>query len=99
MTELYAHLLHGVAAVLGVLGFQGPGMILATLGAAALIGVLTASLVALVRATGAVSPRLIAVGDRSRRHAILLGHLPDASHPDARGHIRSRAPGLAASAA
>jgi len=99
VTEAYAELMHGIAVVLGVLGFQGPGMILATLGAAALLGAVAAAVVALAHATGAASPRLIAVGHRSRRHAILLGHLPDASHPDARGHIRSRAPGFAASAA
>ncbi|QEO09653.1 DUF6412 domain-containing protein [Protaetiibacter larvae] len=99
MTELSAQLLHGVAVMLGVLGVQGPGVVLATLGAAALVGALAAVLVALVRASAAAAERLIAVGDRDRRHAILLGRLPDASHPDARGHIRSRAPGLAASAA
>ena len=97
--EVYEQLLHGVAAVLGVLGLQGPGVLLATLGAAALVGALAAVVAALVRATLASAPQHLAVGLRARRHAILLGHLPDASHPDAPGHIRSRAPGHAATAA
>lgn len=99
MTEAHAQLMHGIAVVLGVLGLQGPGTMLATLGALALVGALGAAIVALVRATLAGSPRHMAVGLRARRHAVLLGHLPDASHPDARGHVRSRAPGRPLAAA
>lgn len=93
MTEAYAQLMHGIAVLLGVLGLQGPGVILATLGALALVGALGTAIVALVRAMLAAAPRHMTVGLRARRHAVLLGHLPDASHPDARGHVRSRAPG------
>lgn len=93
MTEFLAELLHGVAVVLGVLGVGAPGSMLASLGALALVGALGAAIVALVRATLAATPRHLAVGLRARGHAVLLGHLPDASHPDARGHVRSRAPG------
>lgn len=99
MTEVYAELLHGIAVVLGVFGLHGPGTMLATLGALALVGALGAAIVALVRATVATAPRHMAVGLRSRRHAVLLGHLPDASHPDARGHVRPRAPGRLSPAA
>lgn len=99
MTEAYAQLMHGIAVVLGVLGLQGPGALLATLGALALVGALGAAIVALVRATLAAAPRHMTVGLRARRHAVLLGHLPDASHPDARGHVRSRAPGRPLTAA
>jgi hypothetical protein len=93
VTEIFARLLHGIAVLLGVLGIQGPGATLATLGAIALVGALAAAIAALVRATLASAPRHMTVGLRARRHAVLLGHLPDASHPDARGHVRSRAPG------
>ncbi len=93
MTEPFAQLLHGLAVALGVLGIQAPGSVLATLGAIALVGALAAAILALVRATLASAPRHMTVGLRARRHAVLLGHLPDASHPDARGHVRSRAPG------
>lgn len=93
MTELYAELLHGFAVVLGVLDGGGSGTMLATLGAFALVGALATAIAVLLRATLAAAPRHIAVGLRARRHAVLLGHLPDASHPDARGHVRSRAPG------
>ncbi|PZQ88150.1 MAG: hypothetical protein DI534_11795 [Leifsonia xyli] len=89
MTEFLAPLMHGLAVVLGVLGVQGPGALLATLGALALAGMI----VALVRASLARTPRHLTVGLRARRHAVLLRYLPDASHPDARGHVRSRAPG------
>lgn len=99
MLEAYETLLHGVAVVLGVLGLQGPGVTLATLGALALGGTLAAAIAALVRATLAGSPRQMTVGLRARRHAVLLGHLPDASHPDAPGHVRSRAPGRRLAAA
>ncbi|AYF97066.1 DUF6412 domain-containing protein [Protaetiibacter intestinalis] len=99
MHEAYEQLMQGVALVLGVLGLHGPGVDLATLGAAALVGALAVAIAVLVRATLAAAPRHMTVGLRARRHAILLGHLPDASHPDARGHVRSRAPGRAAQAA
>ncbi|WP_166869499.1 DUF6412 domain-containing protein [Salinibacterium sp. ZJ70] len=99
MPAFLVALLHGIVVVLGMLGVHEPGAMLAALGAAALTAALAAALVAVVRATSAARPRLTAVGARSRRHAVLLGHLPDFSHPDARGHIRSRAPGLALSAA
>ncbi len=93
MTEFLAQLLHGLAVALGALGPGGTGSVLTTLGALALVGALAAAIAALVRATLASAPRHMAVGLRARRHAVLLGHLPDASHPDARGHVRSRAPG------
>jgi len=99
VTEFLAQLMHGIAVTLGALGIQGPGTALATIGALALVGALAAAMAALVRATLASAPRHMTVGLRARRHAVLLGHLPDASHPDAPGHVRSRAPGLAASAA
>jgi len=99
MTEVYAQLVHGIAVVLGMLGLHGPGTVLATVGALTLIGALTVAIVALVRATLAATPRHMTVGLRARRHAVLLGHLPDASHPDARGHVRSRAPGRLLAAA
>ncbi|MCS0499035.1 DUF6412 domain-containing protein [Protaetiibacter mangrovi] len=99
MTGFLAPLLHGIAMLAGYVGITEPGETLATLGALALVGALAAVVVALVRATLAASPRHLAVGLRARRHAVLLGRLPDASHPDARGHVRSRAPGLSASAA
>lgn len=89
----FAPLLHGIAVVLGVLGVQGPGELLASLGAVAITAALAAALVAVVHAVLAARPRHTAVGLRARRHAILLGHLPDESHPDAPGHVRSRAPG------
>ncbi|TXK19629.1 hypothetical protein [Homoserinibacter sp. GY 40078] len=94
MTESYAALLHAVGVVLATLGFEGPAVLLVTLGATALVGAMGAALVALVRLVLAARPRILAVGSRDRRHAVQLGHLPDAAHPDARGHIRSRAPGL-----
>jgi hypothetical protein len=93
VTEFLAQLMHGIAVLLGAVGIQGPGATLATLGALALAGTLVAAIAALVRATLAGAPRHMTVGLRARRHAVLLGHLPDASHPDARGHVRSRAPG------
>jgi len=99
VTGLLTQLLHGVAVLLGVLGIQGPGALLATLGALALAGAVAAAIVALVRATLAHTPRHMTVGLRARRHAVLLGHLPDASHPDAPGHVRSRAPGRSIAAA
>ncbi|MFT4029698.1 MAG: DUF6412 domain-containing protein [Protaetiibacter sp.] len=99
MTEFLAPFMHGIAVLLGVVGIQGPGATLATLGAMALVGALGTAIVELVRAMIAGVPRHMAVGLRARRHAVLLGLLPDASHPDARGHVRSRAPGLAISAA
>ena len=99
MSAYLTPLLHGVAVVLGVLGVQGPGAVLATLGAAALMATLAALLVAVVRSALAARPRHTAVGARARRHAILLGRLPDMSHPDAAGHVRSRAPGRVAPAA
>lgn len=99
MSDAYEQLMHGITVLLGVLGLQGPGVTLATLGALALVGVLGAAIVALVRATLAAAPRHMTVGLRARRHAVLLGHLPDASHPDARGHVRSRAPGRLLAAA
>lgn len=99
MTDAYAQLLHGIAVLLGVFGLEGPGVVLATLGAVALVGALGLVSVALSRVVGVAGPRQLRVGARSRRHAVLLGHLPDASHPDARGHIRSRAPGQAVPAA
>ena len=99
MPAFLVALVHGIAVVLGLLGVQEPGAMLASLGAAALTAALAAVLVAVVRATLAARPRITAVGARSRRHAVRLGHLPDFSHPDARGHVRSRAPGLASSAA
>ncbi len=99
MTELFAELLHGIAVVFGMLEPQSAGSMLATLGALALVGALSAAIIALVRASLAATPRHLAVGVRARRHAVLLGHLPDASHPDAPGHVRSRAPGRLAPAA
>lgn len=93
MTEVFAQLFHGIAVTLGALGIQGPGAALATVGALALVGALAAAIAALVRASLSGAPRHMTVGLRARRHAVLLGHLPDASHPDARGHVRSRAPG------
>jgi len=39
-------------------------------------------------------PRSRTIGGRARSHAILLSVLPVSSHPDAAGHVRSRAPGL-----
>lgn len=86
-------IVHGIAVVLGMLGVQSPDQALAALGAATLVGALASVLAAAVRAVLARRPRLTAVGARARRHAILLGHLPDESHPDAPGHVRSRAPG------
>lgn len=99
MTEFFAEVVHGVAVALGVLGLDGPSTMLASLGALALVGALGAAIVCIVRATLAATPRHLAVGLRARGHAVLLEHLPNASHPDARGHVRSRAPGRSLPAA
>ena len=89
MIEQFVGMLRAVGAYLGVVADAA----LPTVGALALVAVLAALLVLVARSGGVKAERMIAVGARSRRHAIQLAVLPDASHPDARGHVRSRAPG------
>ena len=65
----------------------------AMLAALALVAVLAAALAVVIRSGGIPVPRMSAVGRRTSRDAVLLSVLPASSHPDAAGHVRSRAPG------
>ena len=89
MIELFVEWMRAVGVYVG--GFADA--MLPSLGALVVVTVVATLLVLVARTVGVIADRLTAVGSRSRRHAILLAFLPDASHPDARGHVRSRAPG------
>ena len=89
MVEQFAVMFRAMGAYLGVLA----DAMLPTLGALVVVTVVATLLVLVARTVGVVGERSIAIGARSRQHAVLLAILPDASHPDARGHVRSRAPG------
>ncbi len=89
MFEQIAVIVHAVGAYLGVFA----DAMIPSLGALVVVTVVATVLVLVARTVGVVAERLTAVGARSRKHAVLLTLLPDASHPDARGHVRSRAPG------
>ena len=87
--EQFAVWVRAVGAYFGVLADAA----LPQVGALVLVTMLAALLVLVARSIVVRSERMIAVGARARRHAVQLAVLPDASHPDARGHVRSRAPG------
>jgi Family of unknown function (DUF6412) len=87
--ELFVEWMRAVGAYVGVTLEAA----LPSIGAIVLVTMLAAVLVLVARSAAVLGDRMIAVGARARRHAILLALLPDASHPDARGHVRSRAPG------
>ena len=89
MIGLFAEWMRAVGAYIGV-AFDAA---LPSIGAIVLVTVLAAVLVLVARSAVVLGAQMIAVGTRARRHAIQLVFLPDASHPDARGHVRSRAPG------
>jgi hypothetical protein len=89
VVEQFAVMVRAMGAYVGVLA----DAMLPSIGALVVVTVVATLLVLVARTVGVVAERRTAVGARSRRHAILLDVLPDASHPDARGHVRSRAPG------
>jgi hypothetical protein len=68
--------------------------VLPTLGMLAIL-LITVAIIAVVATALIAVPRSSAVGGRARGHAVLLSALPSSSHPDAAGHARSRAPGIA----
>ena len=89
MFEPIAVMIRAVSAYLGVLA----DAMVPSVGALVVVTLVATVLVLVARTVGVVAERVGAVGARSRRHVIMLAFLPDASHPDARGHVRSRAPG------
>lgn len=82
-----------IALVSGSLAPQLADVAAPSLPLLALVAVLAVAIVAAVQ-LGVAAPRHTAVGGRARTHAVLLAMLPAASHPDAAGHARPRAPGL-----
>lgn len=69
-------------------------LLAAALPAVGLLAIAALAVAVWVVAQSVVSvPRFRGVGGRSSGHAVLLAVLPPASHPDAAGHVRSRAPG------
>jgi hypothetical protein len=91
--EQFAVILRALGAYLGVHAVAAADAVLPSLGALVVVTVVATLLLLIARRVGVVAERRTAVGARSRQHAVLLALLPDASHPDARGHVRSRAPG------
>jgi hypothetical protein len=91
--EQFAVIVRSVGAFLGLHAGAVADAMLPSLGALVVVTVVATVLVLVARTVGVVAERLTAVGARSRKHTVLLSLLPDASHPDARGHVRSRAPG------
>lgn len=103
LTALATQVRPALALLLGVLA--------ATVGLSAAAGIVdgTASLAiiaatALLVITAAVlatvaPPRTLTVGARSRAHREALSSIPEPTHPDTAGRVRSRAPGKAAQAA
>ena len=93
MFEQLAVIVRTIGAYLGLHVGAVADAMLPSLGALVAVAVVAALLLLVARSVGVVAARRTAVGARSRQHAVLLAVLPDASHPDARGHVRSRAPG------
>jgi hypothetical protein len=91
--EQFAVIVRAVGAYLDLPAGAVADAMLPSLGALVVVSVVATVLVLVARTVGVIAERLTAVGARSRKHAVLLAVLPDASHPNARGHVRSRAPG------
>lgn len=70
-------------------------LLLAALPAVGLLAMVALAVGVWVAAYAVVPPpvRTRTVGGRAHEHRMLLVALPAASHPDARGHSRPRAPG------
>jgi hypothetical protein len=92
--EQFAVIVRAVSAFLGLHAGAVTDAVLPSIGALVVVTVVATLLLLAARSVGVAAERRTAVGARSRRHAVQLSLLPDASHPDARGHVRSRAPGL-----